>query len=70
LRGNGKIYFIDRDIDDIIPTGDRPLSTSREMLEKRYAERYPIYTGTCDVHLKNDSTAEALAKKIIADFEG
>ena len=40
-----------------------------EMLEKRYAERYPIYTGTCDVHVKNDSTAEALAEKIIADFE-
>ena len=69
LRGNGKIYFIDRDIADIMPTSDRPLSSDREMLEKRYAERYPIYTGTCDVHVKNDSTAEALAEKIIADFE-
>ena len=69
LRGNGKIYFIDRDIADIIPTGDRPLSSDREMLEKRYAERYPIYTGTCDVHVKNDGTAEALAENIIADFE-
>ena len=69
LRGNGKIYFIDRDIADIIPTSDRPLSSDREMLEKRYAERYPIYTGTCDVHVKNDGTAEALAEKIIADFE-
>ncbi|MBQ8862704.1 MAG: shikimate dehydrogenase [Clostridia bacterium] len=69
LRGNGKIYFIDRDIADIIPTSDRPLSSNREMLEKRYAERFPIYTGTCDVHMKNDGTAEALADKIIADFE-
>ena len=39
----------------------------KEMLEKRYAERYPIYTGTCDVHVKNDSTAEALAEKIIRE---
>ena len=69
LRGNGRIYFIDRDIADIMPTSDRPLSSDREMLEKRYAERYPIYTGTCDVHVKNDSTAEALAEKIIKDFE-
>ena len=68
LRGNGKIYFIDRDIDDIMPTSDRPLSSDRAMLEKRYAERYPIYTGTCDVHMKNDGTAEALADKIIKDF--
>ena len=69
LRGNGKIYFIDRDIADIVPTSDRPLSSDREMLEKRYAERYPIYTGTCDVHLKNDGTPKELAEKIAADFE-
>lgn len=69
LRGNGKIYFIDRDIEDIIPTSDRPLSSDREMLEKRYRERYPIYTGTCDIRVKNDGTAEALAEKIINDFE-
>ncbi len=69
LRGNGKIYFIDRNIDDIIPTSDRPLSSDREMLEKRYAERYPIYTGTCDMHMKNDGTPVALAEKIIADFK-
>lgn len=68
LRGNGKIYFIDRDIDDIVPTSDRPLSSDREALRKRYEERYPIYTGTCDVHMKNDSTAEALANKITEDF--
>ena len=42
--------------------------SDREMLEKRYAERYPIYTGKCDVHMKNDGTAEALADKIIKDF--
>ena len=68
LRGNGKIYFIDRDIEDIIPTSDRPLSSDREMLKKRYEERYPIYTGTCDAHMKNDGTAEALADRITEDF--
>ena len=68
LRRNGKIYFIDRDIDDIVPTRDRPLSSDREALRKRYEERYPIYTGTCDVHMKNDGTAEALANKITEDF--
>lgn len=68
LRGNGKIYFIDRDIDDIIPTSDRPLSSNREMLQKRYNERYGIYTGTCDVHMKNDGTAEELADRIIEDL--
>ena len=68
LRGNGKIYFIDRDIEDIIPTSDRPLSSDREMLKKRYEERYPIYTGTCDAHMKNYGTADALAERITEDF--
>ena len=68
LRGNGKIYFIDRDIDDIIPTSDRPLSSNKEMLQKRYNERYGIYVGTCDVHVKNDGTAEELADRIIEDI--
>jgi shikimate dehydrogenase len=68
LSGNGKIYFIDRDIDSIIPTSDRPLSSDRDMLQKRYEERYPIYVGTCDVHILNDVSAEDAAQKILEDL--
>ncbi len=68
LRHNGKVYFIDRDIDLIVPTSDRPLSSDREMLKKRYEERYDIYTGTCDVHVKNDAAAEDAVKTITEDF--
>ena len=68
LRRNGRIYFIDRDIDLIVPTDDRPLSSDREMLKKRYEERYGIYTGTCDVHITNDKEAEDAALKVTEDF--
>jgi shikimate dehydrogenase len=68
LSGNGKIYFIDRDINSIIPTSDRPLSSDRDMLQKRYEERYPIYVGTCDVHILNDVSAEDAAQKILEDL--
>lgn len=68
LCGNGKIYFIDRDINTIVPTSDRPLSSDMDMLRKRYEERYPIYTGTCDVHIINDASADDAAQKILEDF--
>ncbi len=52
LKQNGKIIFIDRDINDIAATSDRPLSSNRADLEKRYRERYPIYCKICDYHIE------------------
>ncbi|MBR2316203.1 MAG: AAA family ATPase [Clostridia bacterium] len=48
LRRNGRIYFLDRDIEFLVTTKDRPLSSDREMLRKRYDERYGIYLRTAD----------------------
>ena len=54
LRQNGKIIFIDRPLEMLITTDDRPLSSNREALEKRYYERYPIYCLSCDVRINAD----------------
>lgn len=67
LKQNGKLYFIDRPLKDLIPTDDRPLSTTREAIEKRYNERYDIYKSVCDYHVKVDGTAEQVAQKIIGE---
>ncbi len=64
LAQNGKILFLDRDIEDIVPTPDRPLSMDREQLKKRYEERYPIYTSTADAVIKTKNSAEATAQYI------
>ncbi len=48
LKENGIILFLDRDINDIAATADRPLSSNRKDLEKRYNERYPIYLSSAD----------------------
>ena len=69
LRKNGRIYFIDRPLDKLIPTEDRPLSRSREAIEQRYAERYPIYRASSDAIIDADCDAEAVADKIIEEFE-
>ena len=68
LRENGRIYFIDRPLSSIVATSDRPLSSNREALEKRYNERYDIYLKSADVHLKIGDEASENAQKIKEDF--
>ena len=68
LKGNGKIYFIDRPIDLLITTDDRPLSSNRYDLEKRYSERYEIYCGACDKRVVNDSELDSIVNEIKEDF--
>lgn len=56
LKKNGRIYFLDRSVDKLRPSNDRPLSATREGLERLYAERYPLYQAAADVSvLMNDS---------------
>lgn len=48
LRANGVICFLDRPLEQLITTDDRPLSSDREKLKKRYEERYERYCTTAD----------------------
>ena len=68
LRENGRLYFIDRPLSDLIPTKSRPLASDRAAIEKRYNERYEIYTSTADVKIDADCTSAEVANKIKRDF--
>lgn len=68
LRKNGVIWFIDRPLEKLITTSDRPLSSDREALAKRYSERYPIYTATADFVLKDIDGAKQAAEQIEKDL--
>ena len=70
LKNNGVIFFIDRDIDNIRPTGDRPLSNSRDKLQAVYEKRYPIYTACADFHIKSDNNVEHTIETILKNFTG
>ncbi|MDO5479522.1 MAG: shikimate kinase, partial [Clostridia bacterium] len=70
LKRNGKIVFLDRDLSDILPTPDRPLSQNRELLKKRYDERFPIYTSVSDIKVKIGNDANENAENIIKILRG
>lgn len=70
LMKNGRLCFLDRSLDKLISTPDRPLSSDRTALEARYRERIDIYNSVCDVKIdSNGSVAEAVTS-ILNDFEG
>ncbi|MCH5170988.1 MAG: AAA family ATPase [Oscillospiraceae bacterium] len=48
LKMNGVLYFLDRPLEQIVPTSDRPTASSIDALKKRYNERYGIYSSCAD----------------------
>lgn len=68
LSENGRIYWIDRPLECLMPTDDRPLSATKEAIAQRYKERYDIYKASADVQIQADCDAEQVADKIMGDF--
>lgn len=68
LKSNGRIYFIDRPLDMLAATDDRPLSRNKEALEKRYNERYELYREYADVIVDGKGSVNEVAERIEADF--
>ncbi len=68
LKQNGIIWFIDRPIELIGATQNRPLSSNRADLEKRYNERYSIYVRTADHIIENKLSSKKCAEKIKGEF--
>lgn len=64
LRQNGRIYFLDRNPDRLTATADRPLSSDKETLMRRYEERYAIYCSSCDERIVADGTVDEVVTLI------
>ena len=63
LRMNGVVVHITRDL-SLLPMEGRPLSQSREVLEKMWQERKPIYAACADVQVANEGTLESCVQLI------
>ncbi len=70
LCRNGRIFFLDRSLERLIATDDRPLSKDRAALEKRYNERMPVYKGVADVTVNGNGTVTETARLVEAAFKG
>jgi len=62
LKGNGIILFIDRSPQNLLCTDDRPLSQNRELLMKRYEERYDLYNSVSHIKINADNDIQTNIK--------
>ncbi len=69
MRRNGRIYFLDRPLQELLPTADRPLASDVQSIRKRYEERYEIYCASADHRIAVDGDAYSVADVIGKDFE-
>ncbi len=65
LKQNGNLYFIDRDLDNLIATNSRPLSSNKDDLKAMFTCRYPFYLEYADYALKNNGTIEEAIEKLV-----
>lgn len=68
LRRTGRIYFINRSLENLIPTADRPIASTVEAIQRRFEERYDRYLATCDVEVKTDEVVEHTVSTVREDF--
>ncbi len=68
LSQNGRIYFIDRPFELLLPTQDRPLTSTKEALLNKYNERYNIYKTSADVKIDASVDVNEVSNAIIGEF--
>jgi len=68
LRQNGRIFFLDRPVEQLLPTEDRPLSSTKESLQKRFAQRYDTYVSTADAVIPNNGAMGAAVQLLERSF--
>ena len=69
MKKNGTVVFLDRDPALLTATKDRPLSSTREALEKLYEERYPIYKKAADMTVPSDRSVVEVAEDVRKELE-
>ena len=68
LRQNGRLFWLDRPLEQLLPTDDRPLADSAEKIRALYGARMPIYRAAADAAIAVDGDAERAAEEIMRNL--
>lgn len=68
LKQNGSVFFINRQLELLTPTNDRPLSKDQNAMKELFINRYHLYLKASDYVIDNNETLEQAIKKIIGEF--
>ena len=64
LKQNGRLFFLDRDPESLVPTDDRPLSDTKAKMKQLYSEREPVYRSAADEIVPVHGTPADTAREI------
>ena len=64
LRRNGAILFLDRSLENLVATADRPLSSDTEKLKNLFEKRYDVYKSCADAVIPADGEIADVVEKI------
>ena len=64
LRQNGRLYWLNRNPEALVPTDDRPLADTVEKMKQLYLVREPVYRAAADEIVPVTGTPEKAAKMI------
>lgn len=64
LRRNGVILFLDRSLENLVATADRPLSKDKEKLKNLFEKRYDVYKSCADAVIPADGEIVDVVEKI------
>lgn len=64
LRRNGVILFLDRSLENLVATADRPLSKDKEKLKNLFEKRYDVYKSCADAVIPADGAIADVVEKI------
>ena len=64
LRQNGRLFWLDRDPEALVPTDDRPLADTEAKMKRLYLEREPVYRAAADEIVPVSGSPEDTAKQI------
>jgi shikimate dehydrogenase len=65
LKRNGTVVYIDRPLEKLIIGEGRPLSSSKDALERLFVERRGLYEGYADVHADGSGEPREVTREII-----
>ena len=68
LKRTGRIYFLNRPLEHLLPTPDRPTASTAQAIRQRYEERFDRYCATCDVRIDTDGVIDHTVQSIRKDF--
>lgn len=68
LKANGKIYYVDRPLNLLTSSPDRPLSSSPKAILTLYENRKDLYKKAADKIINNNADIDSTAETIRKDF--